>query len=79
MEVRAGTISFHAPMSLTRKYGQNAANADGVPILLWMLPITPASEVCNEEGMTQTKARHVSRLMDKSLFGRFRSILGCWL
>ena len=55
MEVRAGTISFHAPTSLTPKYGQNAANSAGVPILLWMLPITAASEVCNIEGMTQTK------------------------
>ena len=56
IEVRAGTISCHGPTSLTAKYGQNAANSDGVPILLRMLPITPASEVCNEEGMTGTNA-----------------------
>ena len=53
MDARAGTISFHTPMSLTPKCGQNAANSDGVPILLWKLPITPAFEVCNEEVMTQ--------------------------
>ena len=56
IEVRAGAIPFHTPMPLTPKDGQNAANSDGVPILLlWMLPITPASKVCNEEEMTQTK------------------------
>ena len=55
MKVRSATILLHTSMSLTPKYGKNAANSDGVPILLWRLPITTASEVCNEEGMTQTK------------------------
>ena len=55
MEVSLGIISLNTPMSLTPKYGQNAVNSDGVPILLWMLPITLASEVCAEEGMTQTR------------------------
>ena len=55
IKVRDGTISFHAPTSLTPKYGGNAAKSDGFPILLRMLAITAASEVCNEEGMTQTK------------------------
>ena len=55
MEVRAWFISFHAPMSLTPKYGQNAVNSDGLPILVWMLPIAPASEVCAEEEVIQTR------------------------
>ena len=42
-------------MPVTPKYGQNVANSDGLPILVWMLPIAPASEVCAEEEMIQTR------------------------
>ena len=55
IEVRAWFISFHVPMPVTPKYGQNVANSDGLPILVWMLPIAPASEVCAEEEMIQTR------------------------
>ena len=80
MEVRVRFTLFHNPISWIPKYGRTAANSDGVPIC-FVLDASDSTRIwgMRPRGNDTNKALHVLCLMDKSLFGRFRSILGPWL